>query len=76
MQLLISTDIICGCLENPENGAISFTDTTYDSVVEYTCNTGYTLTEGHITRRCLENGSWSGSAPTCTGENCKIILLH
>ena len=65
-KLLFSVD--CGSLDNPGNGVVSFTDTTYNSVATYSCNTGYTLT-GDDMRTCQSSGVWSDSEPTCTGKN-------
>ena len=70
--------INCGCLENPGNGSVSFTDTTYSSTATYSCNTGYTLTAENEMITCLEVGNWSGSTPTCSGINLcvrKCVLV-
>ena len=52
---------------NPENGAVSFTTRTIDSVATYTCDSGYGLM-GVNTRICLETGLWSGEEPTCRSK--------
>ena len=57
----------CGTLTAPTNGTISFTTTTFGSTATYSCNTGYTLSGGSI-RTCQSDGTWSGSVPTCEGE--------
>ena len=69
MQLLtkLVAVIDCGSLGNPENGMVSVSTTTYNSVANYSCNTGYNLT-GEMSRTCLDTGLWSGSEPTCTGK--------
>ncbi len=41
-----------------------------DTGATYSCNNGYTLIGGDITRVCVNGGSWSGSTPTCQGELC------
>ena len=53
-------------LEPIENGMVNYTNTTYNSVATYSCNTGYILS-GDDSRRCQENETWSGSIPTCVG---------
>ena len=64
-----------------ENGNVIVTDTIFDSVATYSCNSGYAL-NGDATRRCLGNGTWSGTIPSCV---CKlphfnylmtIIIVH
>ena len=65
--VVTSTVVDCGSLDNPGNGVVSFTATTYNSVATYSCNTGYTLT-GDDMRTCQSSGVWSGSEPTCTGK--------
>ena len=61
------TVVDCGSLPRPANGAVSLTNTTYNSVATYSCNDGYNLM-GDATRTCLASGSWSGTAPTCEGN--------
>ena len=56
--------IACPELFAPSNGNIDITVTTPGSTVSYTCNPGYVL-DGSATRRCLENGAWTGSDPVC-----------
>ena len=65
--------IDCGTLEDPENGNIAISTTTYNSVANYSCNTGYTL-RGDMSQTCLDTGIWSGSEPNCTGM--LVIKLH
>ena len=56
----------CGNLDAPENGNISLTGTTVDSIATYTCNEGF-LSVGLLTRICQINGMWSGAATICQG---------
>lgn len=58
---------MCEPLEDPENGEVSVTTRTIDSVANYTCNPGYALV-GNDMRTCLETGIWSGEEPTCTSK--------
>ena len=64
---LIAID--CGCLENPKDGTVELTGTTYNSEAVYSCNTGYRMI-GNRMRTCSESGVWSGALPMCTGETC------
>ncbi|XP_071965386.1 uncharacterized protein [Antedon mediterranea] len=56
----------CGGLSNIINGEVSYVSgTTFGMSATYTCTTvGYELI-GNTTRMCLEDGSWSGSTPSC-----------
>ena len=60
----------CGGLSNPESGVITMSGTIFNSTATYSCNDGYNLV-GDTTRTCLASGSWSDTAPTCTG----IIMM-
>ena len=60
------TVVDCGALDNPENGMVDVSETVLDSVANYSCNTGYTLT-GDAMRTCQGDSNWSGTKPTCTG---------
>ena len=62
---LVSSPVIdCGDPGTPTNGQQSLSSTTYNSVVTYTCDVGYTL-QGSISRTCQSSGQWSGSVPQC-----------
>ena len=54
----------CGSPGTSPNGQRTGSSTTYNSVVTYTCNTGYTW-KGSNSRTCQSNGQWSGSVPGC-----------
>ena len=56
--------LVGGGLTDPDNGAVSLSGTTYNSVATYSCDSDYVLM-GDNTRRCLDTGLWSGSTPTC-----------
>ena len=55
----------CGDPGSPTNGQRSLSSTTYNSVVTYTCDVGYTL-QGSNSRTCQSSGLWSGSVPQCS----------
>ena len=54
----------CGFLSPPANGDVVHTGTTFDETAEFSCNTGYQLSDS-TTRRCMANGMWSDDSPTC-----------
>jgi len=54
----------CGGAPNLSNATSSTTGTTYNSIVTYTCKTGYSMV-GNPTRTCLADGTWSTPAPAC-----------
>ena len=65
--------IDCGDPGTPTNGQRTLSSTTYNSVVTYTCDVGYTL-QGSNSRTCQTNGQWSGSVPRCNRE-LRVLLL-
>ena len=57
--------IDCGNPEIPTPaGVLSISNTTAGSSTRYTCLEGYELV-GEADRVCLNNGTWSGSVPSC-----------
>ena len=66
--------IDCGDPGTPTNGRRSLSSTTYNSVVTYTCDVGYTL-QGSNSRTCQSDGQWSGSVPQCKRKLLKFIEL-
>ena len=64
------TGIDCGNPGTPTNAQRTLSSTTYNSVVTYTCDVGYTL-QGANSRTCQSDGQWSGSAPQC---NCEFTV--
>ena len=67
------TVVDCGGLTCPASGAVSLTNTTYNSVATYFCNDGYNLV-GDTSRTCLASGNWSGRDASC--ESTIIIYAH
>ena len=65
--MLFLTVVSCGSLDDPINGRVTTTGTTYQGTATYTCDTGYTRS-GDQTRVCQANGDWSGSEPVCNRE--------
>ena len=64
----------CGDPGTPSNGRRTGSSTTYNSVVTYTCNTGYTR-QGSSSRTCQSNGQWSGSLPRCNRKFCFVLIV-
>ena len=62
----------CPDLAKPINGKVNAKKLNIDSIAEYECNDGYTLTGGDSVRKCLAGGSWSGRAPLC---ECKFMCI-
>ena len=66
--LYISLVVVdCGDPGQPENGMKWLRSTTLGSYVKYKCFEGYKL-KGYGYRKCLSDGQWSRSLPTCEGE--------
>ena len=76
VQIMYVHYIISGhCFDLPPlmNGGITYTGGLTDSrpintFATYTCDNGYTITAGGSFRVCRNDGTWSGTAPTCQGE--------
>ena len=47
-----------------ENGDVSYSSTTFESIATYTCDAGYILT-GSATVTCQADRQWSDTAPDC-----------
>ena len=66
----------CGPRQNPSDGAVTLVTgmTTYGSEAQFSCNTGFTVSEpSKIT--CQANATWSSADPTCT-KNGMLHLYH
>ena len=44
----------------------------FGSQANYSCSEGYVL-NGNSTRMCQADGQWSGSEPTCEGQNLSCV---
>ena len=62
--LCVSAVVDCGSLDDPDNGQVNFSNTTFESTANYTCDLGYNL-NGNSTRTCEASGEWSGDPPSC-----------
>ncbi|XP_035665048.1 sushi, von Willebrand factor type A, EGF and pentraxin domain-containing protein 1-like, partial [Branchiostoma floridae] len=67
------TLVQCQSLTAPTNGALTPTGTTsYQTMVTFTCNTGYDL-NGADDTTCQADGTWSHVVPTCTAVQCAAL---
>jgi hypothetical protein len=63
----------CGALAPPANGSVNAPATTYGSTATYSCGVGYTISSSP-SRTCQADGTWSGSAPTCSPVDCGALV--
>jgi hypothetical protein len=63
----------CGVPEEIEHGKVNLASnaTYYGVVALYECDKNFKI-DGYERRMCLENGSWSHTAPKCHGMGRKI----
>ena len=61
--------VTCNSLEAMSNGHISIDSYNFGSVIEYKCDYGFFLT-GDATRRCQEDGVWTGRSSQCLVIEC------
>ena len=61
------TRIACPNLENPENGRVTVTGSSFQAQAQYECNDGFRL-NGLDVLVCLISGQWSSLPPTCDGK--------
>ena len=59
----------CGPLQDIQHGVLLADDTTYNSIAEYACTTGYRMA-GDAKLRCDANGKWKGKVPSCEQIDC------
>ena len=71
--LLLHVAINCGDPGTPTNGQRSLSSTTYNSVVNYTCDVGYTL-QGANSRTCQSSGQWTRSVPQCSRKFIRVWI--
>ncbi|KAI5725568.1 hypothetical protein M8J77_017209 [Diaphorina citri] len=68
-ELPVCLPVQCATPDSPVHGKAIYTSTSYNSVVSYECNYGYTL-EGQSKRQCGADKKWSGQMPKCQEINC------
>ena len=67
------TAVDCGPLDAPALGAVNLNRTTFGSIANYSCQTGYEV-NGTSTRVCGGNGEWSGSMPQCLRKSSPLLI--
>ena len=67
---------VCQNLTAPENGTVTLSGNTLGETARYSCNHGYTLSDGN-NRTCGHDGTWSGSDPLCLlKSNDGFVFVH
>ena len=74
--LLVLTALPCGTPSSLSNGQRHYSSTTVGSTVTYTCDPGYMMTAGNVSRTCLFGGRWSGNHPTCSSEFTLVTFIY
>ena len=73
---------ICPTLGALPNGTLNSSDVVYNTIVEATCDDGYTFTKDNRTTylRCVEGGVWNATMMSCQGtcslyNTCLSVLM-
>lgn len=69
LKRTVVTAVQCPTPESPKNGQAIFTSVSYNSIVSYKCQFGFTLV-GESSRRCGADRKWSSVLPVCKEINC------
>lgn len=64
---ILPTVILCDELSDPENGRVTLSGRTPNSVANYSCNEGFVLVGPSSRRVCEDTGLWTGAEPECIG---------
>ncbi|XP_063750705.1 sushi, von Willebrand factor type A, EGF and pentraxin domain-containing protein 1 isoform X1 [Eleginops maclovinus] len=59
----------CEKPQSPEHGWVNVTDSSFGSMVRYSCEEGYEL-EGEAVRQCVSARLWTHDAPVCRPVSC------
>ena len=60
--------VVCPEPITVDGADVTLSDNSYQHVVTYSCQYGYKLTGGNLTRTCLADRTWDGVLPVCTGK--------
>ncbi|WAR04318.1 CSMD3-like protein, partial [Mya arenaria] len=63
----------CNTPPSVSNSNSTYTLTTYQETVSYTCNRGYYRSSGDEELTCGSTGNWEGTQPTCTIHDCNSL---
>ena len=76
-QFFFQADGQCNSPDDVENADLRPDQPTFlvNDTVNYTCDTGYQHTAGDLNRTCLLNGTWTGDAPHCSGNQQHIFII-
>lgn len=72
---VIALAIDCGPLPVPQNGSLLGKMTVYPSILQFSCDEGFTL-HGSSYRKCQTNGAWSGNSSFCKGANGILLFCN
>lgn len=62
-------------LDDPENGRVTLTGTSFGDTATFSCDFGYMLS-GPETRGCMADGVWSNSQPTCNRKDKFLLSIE
>lgn len=63
----------CPPLQAPDHGSLTSYTTTLGSVATFKCDRNYAMFQGQTTRKCQEDGTWSGLDVICDKKPCPPI---
>ena len=65
--------VVCDSPETPKNGDRASANLTFQSQVDYSCNTGFSLL-GQANRMCGPAGKWTTPAPSCERKDTDACM--
>ncbi|XP_042551824.1 sushi, von Willebrand factor type A, EGF and pentraxin domain-containing protein 1 [Dipodomys spectabilis] len=74
-EIPLCKPVTCGPPEDLPQGFPNGFSFYHGGHIQYQCFPGYKL-HGSPSRRCLSNGSWSGSPPSCLPCMCSTPIIH
>ena len=74
--MLLSLEGGCGDPGSPDHGRRLGDGFSQNDRVFFDCDVGYNL-DGSVSRTCQDNGTWSGTQPTCAGQlNTRLVECY